>query len=160
MGTEKADKILEVEPTDTEVAETHLWSNPTENAEPQLDDEKETQPYSVDAEVLLPGESGVDVDTEAETQPLEETVTEEPVMKKSKIVAAPPRKTRGGAKVSKPPLECAVPARSGRRSAIQAIAELQPSIEVKQTNRGRSKKLPEPKQDNEEEPIVEKSMLN
>merc|ERR1719320_1033945 len=162
--TENAEKILEVEPTDTEVAETQLWSNPTKNAEPQQDDEKETQPYSVDAEVLLPGESGVDVDTEAETQPLEETVTEEPVMKRSKIVAAPPRKTRGGAKVYKPPLEeeskCAVPARSGRRSAIQAIAELQPSIEVKQTSRGRSKKLPEPKQDNEEEPIVEKSMLN
>lgn len=140
-----------------EVAETQPWVPAIKTIEhaivPELNEEP-TQPYERDPEVLLPGESGIEVDTCAETQPLglEETVSEEPISKKSKIAdgyVPPVKKSSRRSQVSKPPLEDNVSSRiSKRKSAIQALESILPSTSTSADtsivgkSRGRSMKLP------------------
>merc|ERR1711892_337212 len=103
-----------------------------------------TQPFEKDSEVLLPGQSGVEVDSYAETQPLEETVNEEPIVKKSKIandIVPPVKKSSRRSQLPKPPLEELVPARGGkRRSAVQAMVDLQP-VETKAAHKDEDRQI-------------------
>merc|ERR1711892_517038 len=103
-----------------------------------------TQPFEKDSEVLLPGQSGVEVDSYAETQPLEETVNEEPIVKKSKIandIVPPVKKSSRRSQLPKPPLEELVPAKGGkRRSAVQAMVDLQP-VETKAAHNDENRQI-------------------
>eukprot|EP00092_Neocalanus_flemingeri_P032360 GFUD01035183.1.p1 GENE.GFUD01035183.1~~GFUD01035183.1.p1 ORF type:complete len:1270 (-),score=392.62 GFUD01035183.1:426-4235(-) len=150
-----ASDVAEVDSTNLEPVETQPWVPSTEIVDTMKDtDEEPTQPYERDPEVLLPGQSGIEVDTYAETQPLEETVNEEPVVKKGKIsdgYVPPVKKSSRRSQVPKTPLDHQAPSRNNKRkSAIEALADLQPasaetpstSAEADGKSRRRNLKLP------------------
>jgi len=140
---------LELRVDDTETQPFVPQSSANENLCIEIAGEQETQPLPKDPEVLLPGEVGNEIDMYAETQPLHESDSEEPTMKKDKLVDTNivTEKMNKRSRSKKQPLSGTAQTDSRRKSGRKGdnqIEEPSPKIKLTRNNRGRkAKEIPQ-----------------